>query len=580
MDAKTYFSKVNSVKQKQYEALKMYYTEDKTAKEVAAIFGYKHRGFTTIIEDFVKALKNGDDEDYFFKEIKKGRKASAQIDALKDVIINLRKQYYSIQEIKGILDATGKTASEATIYKTLNEAGFARLPRRTKQAKKELELPKIKAPTSEKISNVTEKIKSTSAGILSLLPYIKKYKIDKAIENSAYPQTRTLDKLNSILSFVALKASDIRRYSCDDKWCMDRGLGLFAGLNVLPKAAWFTSYSHRVITDMNINFLKSLQNIWSENNLLGDTSNLDFTTIPYWGNDEHLENNWSGKRTKALPSMLAVLAHDPDSGIINYGNTNVVHKEESNEVLKFLDFYHSDRCKNKQLRYIVFDSKFTSYKNLSRLNSDGIKFITIRRRCKSLVDRLDKIPSKERKKVRVEMAGNKKRTLNIYEEEVNLNGYEGVVKQICITGHGKIKPAVIITNDLNLSAAEIVRRYARRWIVEKAISEQIDFFHLNSVSSSIVVKVDFDLTMSILTHNIFRLFAKDLDRYSHLSDRTIYEKFLQNEADIDIQNNEINISFKKKRNLPLILENSKKYNHINYQWMNNAKLDFSGASYS
>ena len=195
--------------------------------------------------------------------------------------------------------------SEATIYKTIKEAGFARLPRRTKLAKRELELPKIKAPVSEKISEETEKIKSISAGILCLLPYIKKYKIDKAIENSSYPETKTLDKLNSILSFVALKASDIRRYSCDDKWCMDRGLGLFAGLNVLPKAAWFTSYSHRVITDMNISFLKSLQNIWSENNLLGDTSNLDFTTIPYWGNDEHLENNWSGKRTKALPSMLA-----------------------------------------------------------------------------------------------------------------------------------------------------------------------------------------------------------------------------------------------------------------------------------
>jgi len=580
MNAKKYFSKINSVKQKQYEALKMYYAEGKTAKEVAVVFGYKHRGFTTIIEDFIKALKNDDEEDYFFKEIKKGRKVSVQIDGLKDVIIKLRKKYYSIQEIKGILDATGRVVSEAIIYKTTKEAGFARLPRRTKLAKRELGLPKIQAPVSKKISGKTEKIKSTSAGILSLLPYIKKYKIDKAIENSSYPETKTLDKLNSILAFVALKASDMRRYSCDDKWCMDRGLGLFAGLNALPKAAWFTSYSHRVTTDININFLKSLQNIWSENNLLGDTSNLDFTTIPYWGNDEHLENNWSGKRTKALPSMLAVLAHDPDSGIINYGNTNVVHKEESNEVLKFLDFYHSGKSKNKQLRYIVFDSKFTSYQNLGRLNNDGVKFITIRRRCKSLVDRLNKIPSKERKKVRVEMAGNKKRTLNIYEEEVSLNGYDGIVRQVCITGHGKIKPAVIITNDFGLSAAEIVRRYARRWIVEKAISEQIDFFHLNSVSSSMVIKVDFDLTMSILTHNIFRLFSKDLERYSHLSDRSIYEKFLLNEADIEIQNNEISISLKKKRNLPLILENTRKYNHIKYQWINNSQLGFSGASYS
>jgi hypothetical protein len=38
---------------------------------------------------------------------------------------------------------------------------------------------------------------------------------------------------------------------------MDRGMGLFAGLNVLPKTAWFSSYSNAIKSEMNINFLKS-----------------------------------------------------------------------------------------------------------------------------------------------------------------------------------------------------------------------------------------------------------------------------------------------------------------------------------
>ncbi len=125
-------------------------------------------------------------------------------------------------------------------------------------------------------------------------------------------------------------------------------------------ASWFTSYSHRVTADMNFKFLKELHNIWQENNLLGDTSNLDFTTIPYWGEDEHLESNWSGKRNKTLSSMLAVLAHDPDTGIIDYGNANVMHKNESDTVLEFLDFYKKNSNKPEQLKYLVFDSKFTN----------------------------------------------------------------------------------------------------------------------------------------------------------------------------------------------------------------------------
>ncbi|NQV17218.1 MAG: transposase [Armatimonadetes bacterium] len=308
---------------------------------------------------------------------------------------------------------------------------------------------------------------------------------------------------------------------------------------------------------------------------------MDFTTIPYWGGNEHLENNWSGKRGKALSSMLAVLAHDPDTGIINYGNTNVTHKNESNEVLEFLDFYKSGISSGEsKLKYLVFDSKFTNYENLKKLDDQKIKFVTIRRRGKNIVNRLEQIPAKLKKIIRVEMAGNKKRSLTVFDEEMYLKGYGDTIRQISITGHGKIKPAIIITNDFDLKVEKVVRKYTKRWIVEKAISEQIDFFHLNLVSSSMVIKVDFDLTMSILTHNIFRLLALDLERYSHISDQSLFDKFILNSADVEIENEKIKVFLKKKRNLPLILEVMQKIDSYKYEWMDDLTIEFFGASYS
>jgi hypothetical protein len=138
------------------------------------------------------------------------------------------------------------------------------------------------------------------AGLFIFLPVIRHYGIDKAIENSSYPFTKDISRISSILCFLALKLSNVKRYSKYDLWCMDRGIGLFAGLNVLPKTAWFSSYSSRITSEMNLSFLKSLHNIWVENGLLSDTVNLDFTTIPYWGDASHPENNRSGKRNKAL----------------------------------------------------------------------------------------------------------------------------------------------------------------------------------------------------------------------------------------------------------------------------------------
>ncbi|MFZ4547836.1 MAG: transposase [Bacteroidales bacterium] len=575
-----FFSDPSSIAQKQYEALRKYYLEGIDAATVAAQFGYTRRGFTTIASGFTKKIKAGKSKDLFFLENRKGRKTAQNTLTAKDVIISLRKKNCSVEDIKVALDSKQMGVSEKTIYNIIANEGFSKLPRRTRQEKQQKGFPQIQAEKSVALSFANEGFKSSSAGILCLLPYINKYGLDKIIAQSNYPQTSTLNRLSSILGFVALKASNVRRYSIDDLWCMDRGQGLFAGLNVLPKAAWFTSYSDRVTPDMNMSFLKALHKVWSGTGILGDTANLDFTTIPYWGDSSHLENNWSGKRTKALASMLAVLAQDPDSGIIDYGQTNVQHSNESEVVLEFLDFYQQGTTPGQKLNYLVFDSKFTNYENLNELNKKEVKFITIRRRGKTIVEKINSQPASKWKNIRVEASGNKKRTLKVYEEQVALQGYEGTIRQIVITGNGKIKPAIIITNDFDLPLEKIVRKYAKRWIVEKTISEQISFFHLNNVCSSMVIKVDFDLTMSILTYNIFKLMAMDLDRYEKLSPQSMYEMFLDNAADIEINDEEIIVALKKKRNLPLLLEKMSGFSNAKFDWLGQKKLIFKGASYS
>ncbi len=196
-----------------------------------------------------------------------------------------------------------------------------------------------------------------------------------------------------------------------------------------------------------------------------------------------------------------------------------------------------------------------------------------------MVDKIENQPRSNWKTYRVEAAGNKKRTLRVFEQQIFLKGYNDTIRQVSITGHGKIKPAIIISNEFDLPVEQLIRKYTRRWIVEKAISEQVEFFHLNNVSSSMVIKVDFDLTMSILTHNIYRLFALEMERYENMSVQSIYEKFIKNAADIEIDR-DINISLKKKRNLPLVLEKANLYPNQRYSWLGKKKITFAGASYS
>lgn len=583
MEPYLYFENKETVNKKKYDALRAFYYLKQSAQEVADNYGYSLSAFYSLARDFRKHLREHPHEDMFFKDISFGRKPNNP-DGLNDMIIGLRKQNFSTEEIVGIINAKGYRLSYGYVYKLLNNEGFARLHRRARQEKEKLELPKIKAPVSKTLTIKNEKFHSTSTGIFAFLPYIKRYGIDRIIENSSYPETKNINKLSSILSFVALKLSNIKRYSDDDIWCMDRGLGLFAGLNVLPKSAWLSSYSSRVTRETNLKFLRSLHEIWIEHGLLSDTSNLDFTTIPYWGDDSgHLENNWSGKRNKALSSMLAVLAQDPDSGIIDYGSTDVMHKDQPRVILEYLDFYRQTTKGNQRLDYLIFDSKFTNYQHLSKLDDRGIKFVTIRRRGKNILEDIRK--NNTYIKIRVEASGLKKRTLKVREEIVSLRGYDDpvsgkpkLIRQVIITGHGKAKPALIITNDFDIPLHQLVRKYARRWLVEKGISEQIEFFHLNRVSSSMVIKVDFDLTMSILAHNLYRIFALDLGRYIKLSDERIFEKFISNSGSVEITSDKIIAELKKKRDLPQLIEMMKNNTNINYQWLNNLKINFMPSS--
>ena len=585
-DVIKYFANPSQPLHRQYLALRRFLYEDKTAEEVAEEYGYTVHSVYAMAKCFKLRLKQSERNgaELFFQELKMGRPKQERDTDLTDIIVNFRKKQLSVPGIKILLDGKGYSVSEGFIYRVCDESGFARLPKRSKDQRQELMktsgyVDVIQAPISAMHQfDEEEKFTSSGVGVLCFLPFIKAYGINDAIEASSYPETSQIGKLNSILAFLALKLSNVQRYGQDDGWCMDRGLGMFAGLNVLPKTSWYSAYSDAVERKSNVAFLKTLNKIFAEHGFLSDTANLDFTAIPYWGDEDPFENNWSGKRSKALTSIQAALAQDPDSGILCYGDTTVKHDNQDNVILEFLDFYREGTGQN--VSYVVFDSKFTTLENMGRINKEGIKFITIQRKSKNLNEKIQQIPDAQWKTVKIEKANHKSRTVT-YSESTTLNSRfddECTLRQIFIKG-SNIKPATILTNEFNLKAVEVIRKYSKRWLIETDISEQIHFFHLNRNCSGIVVKVDFDLTMTILAHNLYRLLASELPGYSHKRALSLYETFIKNNGDVVVGNDEITVKMNRKRALPLLRE-SIPQSDATYSWLSGKKLVFTANTHS
>lgn len=560
-----------------YEALRKSFVEKLSDQAVCELYQLNYNSFRSIKRDFRQAISIGKDPAaLFFVPSKVGKREKTQPDIITKIIA-LRAKNLSVPDIKAILSSDGVSISFWKIDKILKEHHFPVLSRRTQQDKQQIFIPEeFKPPESCQLAfPIDEKFESLNGSIFLFYPILKALNIEKIVSASGYPSTNQINSLNAVLSFLALKLINTKRLSHSNDYSLDRGLGLFAGLNVLPKNAWFASYSYRINRDMNINFLKALNRHVEKQLPDSGDFNLDFTTIPHWGDASILENNWSATRRIGLKSVLAMLVQDQDNRLLKYGDTEIKHDNQSDAIYEFIDFY---RPSGNKINCLIFDSKFTTYRNLNQLNKDDIKFLTLRRRSNTIINQTEKLDNKLWTRVQLGKKFRRKhRNLLVFDSEIKLTDYDGPLRQLVVKNTGREKPSFIITNDFDIGLKDAILKYAKRWLVEQEISEQIEFYHLNRLNSSIVVKVDFDLTMSILADTVYKLFSQQIPGFQGSKAESIYRSFIKNYSNFNLKNKPekiINITLNKKVHLPLLYETDWFSKKIKVPWLDGYKLKF------
>ena len=124
-DVRRFFLQPRSPKQRQYEALRAYFIEEKRSKEVARSFGYSVSAFHVLCHHFRR-----NPNPVFFVSPKRGPHSQPKKSAARDLIVSLRKKNYSVYEISRHLKETGRPLSPTAVREVLKAEGFAPLPRR------------------------------------------------------------------------------------------------------------------------------------------------------------------------------------------------------------------------------------------------------------------------------------------------------------------------------------------------------------------------------------------------------------------------------------------------------------------
>src|SRR5207244_9509056 len=93
----------------------------------------------------------------------------------------------------------------------------------------------------------------------------------------------------------------------------------------------------------------------------------DFHPIPDRGDEAVLENHYIPGRGTAHASVQSFFAQEHESRVLCYANANLTRDEQPAEVLRFVEFWHD--LTGHDPEWLYFDSKLTTYAELSRLNS-------------------------------------------------------------------------------------------------------------------------------------------------------------------------------------------------------------------
>ena len=73
----------------------------------------------------------------------------------------------------------------------------------------------------------------------------------------------------------------------------------------------------------------------------GKMINLDFHTVPHYGEQSVLEEHWAGARGKTMKGALTLFAQDADTKLMLYTAADIRRSETQDQVFDFLSFWKS-----------------------------------------------------------------------------------------------------------------------------------------------------------------------------------------------------------------------------------------------
>src|SRR3954468_2586988 len=546
-----FFLAPESPLQRQYEALRAYFVERLPSHQVARRFGYTPGPFRVLCHQFRHDPAR---RDAFFPAAGQGPHPAPARDRVRDLVVAMRKRNLSVYDIRRELAVAGHDISINALSVLLREEGFARLPRRLDEERPQATRPEAAAMADVRaLSLEPRSFRTRHGGLWLFVPLMRDIPLAEVLRTADLPGSTTIPAEQAVRTLLALKLSGKERKSHVMDLVCDEGIALFAGLNVVPKRSYLAAYSSRVDHRANLRLLEAWCDEAHRVGLpRGDSFDLDFHTVPANSQEEPLEKHYVSSRSRRQQGVLVFFARDATERVLCYANGGIPKAQQPDEVLQFVAFWE-ERTGGVPAE-LVFDSQLTTHANLNRLNQRGVRFMTLRRRTRAMLGAIWSRPASAWRRITLNSLTRSFRPPRGLDGRLRLKDYEGELRQVTIIDLGHEEPTVLLTNNFQSDCPALVTRYAQRMLIENGISEAIQFFHLDALSSMVGLKVDFDLQITIMASSLYRLMADRIGReYAKAQAKTIDRNLLDVSATVRIGEEEVIVTLDKRAHNPYLV---------------------------
>jgi hypothetical protein len=130
--------------------------------------------------------------------------------------------------------------------------------------------------------------------------------------------------------------------------------------------------------------------------------------------------------------------------------------------------------------------------------------------------------------------------------------YEGDLRPIAVTGLGRDKPTLLLTNHRDETARQIMTRFTSRNGIEDSLGSGVNFFHLDCLASEVPLNVDLDAALTVVANGCDRWLASELHGFTEAKPKRLCRKIIETAGTVHVTEGQIHVHFQKRAHNPIL----------------------------